>query len=295
MKTALIVNPASGRGKSLSLLPKVIDWCTKQKIEFKLMTTSGPGDATRLARAARFDGFERIVVLGGDGTINEVGQAICGTDIVLGIIPAGSGNDFFKMISRRRRQDEHLKIAFYGLPRKVDVGLVNGRPFFNAVGVGFDAEVAAIAAKSKFLSGIWVYLAAVFKVWRTFTPFPVDVEIDHLKINQAITLVCVGNGRSTGGGFYLAPQAAFDDELFDVCIIEGIPKMKIFSYLPRALKGTHVRLPGVRIYRSRRVVIKSGARLPVHIDGEVVAEPPEKLEIMFDRRKLNVAAIERGS
>lgn len=289
MKTALIVNPASGRGKALSLLPRVVAWCEKHKVEFKLLATSGPGDATRLARTARFDGCERIVVLGGDGTINETGQAIFNTNVTLGVLPGGSGNDFIKMISRSGKLDDHLKTAFFGKPHKIDVGLANGRPFLNATGIGFDAQVAAEAARIKWLSGKWVYLLAVLKVLKNFSSYQFDVEIDQMKSNQKATLICVGNGKSTGGGFFLTPQAKFDDELLDICIIEEIPKIKIFSYLPRALNGTHVRLPGVRIYRSRKIVIRSSEKFPVHIDGEIISEPLDKMEITLDRRKLNVA------
>jgi diacylglycerol kinase family enzyme len=110
-----------------------------------------------------------------------------------------------------------------------------------------------------------------------------------------VTLVCVGNGRSTGGGFYLTPQAMLDDGLFDICIIEGVSRAKIFNYLPRTIKGTHVRLPGVRVYRSKRVVVRSNENFPVHIDGEVLNPYPEKLEIVLEKRKFKLAMPEKAS
>jgi YegS/Rv2252/BmrU family lipid kinase len=293
MKTALIVNPVSGHGKSMSLLPRVAKWCREKNLEFRLFTTAEPGDGTLLARQARFEGFERIVVLGGDGTINEVGQAIAGSNIVLGVLPGGSGNDFYKMLGNHDDLSDALGTAFLGNHIPVDIGLVNGRLFFNAVGIGFDAEVAARAAEQKFLSGFWGYLLAVFKVWKNYRPLALDIELDQLKISQAVTLVSVGNGRSTGGGFYLTPAANFNDGLFDVCIIQELPKSKIFAYLPRALKGTHVRLEGVRTYRSRRVIIRSKENFPVHVDGEVTLGPMNKLEITLDARKLKVAVDEK--
>jgi YegS/Rv2252/BmrU family lipid kinase len=293
MKTALIVNPASGHGRSLSLLPKTVKWCQDNQIEFKLYTTAEPGDGVRLGRIARLDGHERIVVLGGDGTVNEVGQTVAGTDIVLGVLPAGSGNDFYKMLGKHRDFTHALKTAFQGNYALADVGMVNGRLFFNAVGAGFDAYVAARAAEQRALTGFLNYLWAVFKVWRVFQPLALDIELDQLKLSQSVTLVSVGNGRSTGGGFYLTPAARLDDGLFDICLIQGVPKRKIFSYLPRALKGTHVRLEGVRIYRSRRVVIRSKGSFPVHVDGEVMPGEQNKLEITVENRKLKVAVDEK--
>ncbi len=293
MKTALIVNPASGHGRSLSLLPKLVRWCQENQIEFKLYTTAEPGDGIRLGRLARLDGHERIVVLGGDGTVNEVGQTIAGTEIVLGVVPGGSGNDFYKMLGKHRDFTHALETAFRGDSAPADTGLVNGRLFFNAVGVGFDAHVAAQAAEQRLFSGFLNYLWAVFKVWRVFQPLNLEIELDQLRLAQSATLVSVGNGRSTGGGFYLTPAARLDDGLFDICLIPGVPKRKIFSYLPRALKGTHVRLAGVRIYRSRRVVIRSKAPFPVHVDGEVMPEEQTRLEITIDNRKLRVAVDEK--
>lgn len=295
MKAGIIVNPVSGRGKSLGLLPKVIAWCQNEGIEFRIYPTTEVGDGANQARIALQAGFERIVVLGGDGTINEVGGALFETEAVMGVLPGGSGNDFIKMLGKKVDFKESLKIAFLGLPHEVDVGLANGRPFFNVVGIGFDAQVAAEASKSKSLSGIWVYLKAVLKVLRKYRPVPLEIELDRLKLTQNVTLVSVGNGRASGGGFFLTPQAKFDDGLFDICLMEFLPKSRVFSVLPRALRGTHVRLDGVRVYRSRRIVIKSTEGFPVHIDGEAQPELLDKLEITMDKRKLKVSIAEESS
>jgi diacylglycerol kinase (ATP) len=295
MKAAIVVNPVSGRGKALGLLPKVVAWCQKEGIEFRIYPTAEVGDGANQANIALQAGFERIVVLGGDGTINEVGQALAGTETLMGVLPGGSGNDFFKMLGKKIGFEKALKIAFKGVPHDVDVGLANGRLFFNVIGIGFDAQVAAEAAKSKTLSGLLVYLKAVFKVWRTYKPLPLEIELDQLKLTQNVTLVSIGNGRASGGGFYLTPQAKYDDGLFDICLMEYFPKSKIFTVLPRAIKGTHVRLEGVRIYRSKRIVIRSAEGFPVHIDGEPQPEPLEKFEITVDRRKLRVSVAEESA
>jgi diacylglycerol kinase (ATP) len=294
MKVAVIVNPVSGKGKSLGILPKVVAWCHKQGVEFRLFTTVKPGDGIGQARLAKLAGYERVVVLGGDGTINEVGQVLLGTNTVMGVLPGGSGNDFHKMLGKKMSLREAMKIAFLGEPHEVDVGIANGRPFFNVVGIGFDARVAYEAAHSR-LSGFPAYLRAVFKVLRTHRPLPLDIELDQLKFSENVTLVSVGNGRASGGGFYLTPRAKLDDGLLDICIMKYFPKSKVFSVLPRALKGTHIRLDGVRVYRSRRVVVRSAEKFPVHIDGEPLTEHPDKLEIMLDLRKLKVAYGMTGS
>ncbi len=289
MKNAVIFNPISGRGRSLDILPKVMTWAGKQKVEFEFFSTTGPGDGVRLAKLCKFRRFEKVVVIGGDGTINEVGSGLIDSDIVMGVIPGGSGNDFYKMLGNNSRTENGFKTAFFGRPHPVDVGLVNGRTFFNAVGIGFDAEVALRASRSTGMSGMLVYLAAVFQSWRNLKPVELEIELDKHEFAANATLVCIGNGRSSGGGFYLTPQARFDDGLFDICLIEAVPKSKILTYLPRTLNGSHVRLPGVKIYRSKKIVINSYRKFPVHIDGEPLTEPIGLAEFTMESKKLKVA------
>jgi diacylglycerol kinase (ATP) len=292
MNTAVIVNPVSGNKRSLRILTKAIEWCYDQGMEFKLYSTQKPGDGIRLGRIARLDGYERIVVIGGDGTVNEVVQGVIGYDIIIGVLPGGSGNDFYRMLGNEGNLDDAMRTAFIGKAHEIDVGVANGIPFVNAVGIGFDAQVALSASQSNF-SGRWRYLSAVFKVLRGFIPYPLDIELEQVKLSEKMTLVCVGNGRNCGGGFHLTPQAKFDDGLFDVCLISAMSKLKIIHFLPRAIKGTHIRLEGVRIYRSRKIMVRSANRFPVHVDGNVMPEPVDKLEITFDRRKLKVAIAEK--
>ncbi|MEE9554731.1 MAG: diacylglycerol kinase family protein [candidate division Zixibacteria bacterium] len=285
----MILNPISGGGRALKILPKIVDWANKNGSEFELLTTTIPGDGIRLGRLCRFQKFQRVVVLGGDGSVNEVGSTLAGSDIVMGVLPGGTGNDFYKMLRNNNGLKSGLETAFFGKPQNVDIGLVNGRPFFNAVGIGFDAEVAHRAIQSDGSSGMMVYLSAVFQSLRNHRPIELEIEFDRVKIESKVTLFCVGNGRSSGGGFYLTPHANFSDGLFDVCLIEAMPKSRIFRYLPRTLNGSHVRLPGVKIYRSKKITISSYSELPVHIDGEPFSEPVKRIEFKMDKRKLKVA------
>jgi YegS/Rv2252/BmrU family lipid kinase len=292
MRYALILNPVSGSGRGLKILPKILKFAEKRNLDCELFTTTGPGDATELGRLCRFREFDRVVVIGGDGSVNETGVALAGGDIVMGILPGGSGNDFYKMLGNNGRLEKGLETAFLGKACEVDVGLINGRRFFNTVGIGFDAEVAHRAAKSTGMAGMMVYLSAVFQSWRNLKPVELKIAIDNIEIELNITLICVGNGKSSGGGFYLTPHAEFDDGVFDICLIEAMPKSRIFRYLPRTLNGSHVRLPGVRVYRSRKMMVRSYRNLTVHVDGEPLTEPTKEAEFVMDTRKLKVAVAE---
>jgi YegS/Rv2252/BmrU family lipid kinase len=297
MKCAVILNPVSGNGRALDILPKFHKWVSKNRVAFEIFTTTAPGEGRKIGRHIRRERFGRAVVIGGDGTINEVGSALLGSPVVLGVIPGGKGNDFFKMTGTnglRRAQssrslDSAFKTAFFGEPRQVDVGTINSKPFFNSVGVGFDAEVAEIVKKDESKTGTWAYLSAVFKALRNLKPIKIEIDLDGTVMMKEISLVCIGNGRSSGGGFYLTPSARFDDGLFDICVIGALSKSKVFQYLPRALNGTHVRLEETAIYRSRKATVVSKNRLPVHVDGEPLETSPRKIEFRFNDEKILVA------
>ena len=115
------------------------------------------------------------------------------------------------MIGTNGRLESAFRVAFFGEPRAFDVGTINDKPFFNSVGVGFDAEVAEIVAKNVRFSGIRAYLLAVFEAWRNLRPRKIKIDLDGTILSKDVTLVCIGNGRSSGGGFYLTPSAAIDD------------------------------------------------------------------------------------
>jgi diacylglycerol kinase (ATP) len=289
MKYAVILNPVSGNGRALDVLEKLHKWTRKNRINFKFFSTTAAGDGYKLGRHCRLERFERVIVVGGDGTINEVGSALLGSEIVLGVIPGGNGNDFFKMIGTNGTLDSAFKTAFFGEPRPSDVGTINGKPFFNSVGVGFDAEVGRIVAKNEKISGTAAYLLGVFEALRSLRPINIEMELDGMNIKKEITLVCIGNGRSSGGGFYLTPSAAIDDGLLDICVIDALPRRKVFTYLPRTLNGSHVRLDGIFIYRSKQVTLKSKSRLPVHIDGEPLVQPSKQLDFVIDDSRIYVA------
>jgi len=289
MKTAVILNPVSGGGKALKLLPKLGKWAKENKVDFELFTSTAPGESVELARLCMFKRFERVVAIGGDGSINEIGSVLAGSETILGVLPGGTGNDFYKMLGNNGTLRSGLETAFMGEAVDIDVAVINGMPFFNAVGIGLDAQVAQ-RAQAGGSGGMLVYLIAVFKSIRRYKPFDLTIELDKVRFETKSTLVCIGNGRSTGGGFYLTPQAAFDDGLLDVCIVEDLTRSQIFRYLPRTLNGSHTRLPGVKLYRSKKIVISSFQELPVHIDGETAVDPLKRVEIVLDEKKLKVAA-----
>ncbi len=162
----------------------------------------------------------------------------------------------------------------------MDVGRAGERWFTNGIGVGLDARVAVEANRNRRLRGIGIYLWALARVLRTFRPPVIRVETSEGEVmERPLTLVTVGNGGRHGGGFWICPDAVIDDGLLDVCVCDGLGKLQILRFLPKTIRGTHVGASCVHMRRVTRVRITSDTPLPVHADGEILAEDARELEI----------------
>ena len=290
MDTAkLICNPTAGRGRAGRLLPEVRAFLQSQGVETAVALTKAAREATALAAEAAAAGFPVVIAMGGDGTVQEVGEGLVqgrpstneqADATRLGVIPVGTGNDFAKMLSTTTDWRAACTRIAQGQPRRVDVGRVNGHLFLNNVGIGFDAQVGIEAQKIRWLRGQAVYLAALVRnlLLSYHTPH-VHVTLDEIEIKQAITLLTIGNGRCSGGGFWLTPQAEIDDGLFDICLVQGLSKLQILGFVPSAMRGTHITAEAVRMSRTRRLTITSGEPLPVHADGEILYTDAHQLTV----------------
>jgi len=299
----VILNPSAGQGTAGDLVSFLSQAFQRHNVRYHLTLTSAPGHATELARSAT---GPVVVAVGGDGTINEVVNGLAGSEKHLGIIPAGSGNDFIKSVnipSNPRDALEHL--VNRGRPMSVDVGTVEchenwpslegGIPssircFVNGVGIGFDAEVAAKTREIRFLKGFPLYLLAVLKTLGRYRSPEFEIRIDGYQERGRKLLVAVGNGRCAGGGFYLTPDAKVDDGVLDVCLVEDIPVRKILMLMPRVMRGKHKGVRYVNFQRGKEITLTSQDRFYVHADGEIVGRNVQRVQIKMLERKLSVIA-----
>ncbi len=280
MKTKIILNPNAGQGHGAKVLPEIETQLHAHGIPFELEQTAAPRQANRIAAQAAADGFERIVAVGGDGTVNEVVNGLMdaqaqGHSAVLGVIPIGSGNDFAFALNIPADIEKACAILQKGSPRRVDIGkvTVDGLPWFfdNGVGVGFDGEVVVDLQESRSLQGFLMYLWSVFRVlFKGRWPFEMEISIDGQTVRQPITLITVANGLRAGGGFLLTPDAKPDDGKLDICYANGLSKLGVLNLLPRTINGSHVRQKTVTIATGTRIKIVVPASAPAHIDGEVL-------------------------
>ena len=288
-KMKLIVNPVAGGGAGLRAIPKIQRFFKELGGDLDLQITSKPKEAKAIAHLAVKLGCGVVVAVGGDGTVNEVATSLVGTEVALGVIPTGNGNDFFRITGIDSSLLACCKALTAGRFRRIDVGsLGDNRFFFNALGVGLNGTIARRANRTHLLRGSPLYLYATLKTIPLYHPPQMKVRIDDYELQGRTTLIAVGNGASTGGGFRLTPFASPDDGLLDICLIEKVSKLKMFYYLPRLSKGNIPHLRSVKMFRGRKVEVESETPFTAHLDGEILGTDLQRLRADLLPKKLKV-------
>jgi YegS/Rv2252/BmrU family lipid kinase len=292
-----IVNPAAGKGAGKKVFSSLLGELERRSASYEIIETTGPGHATDAARAAA---TPVVVSVGGDGTVNEITNGIAGSTKSLGIIPAGSGNDFIKSVGVPRRPLQALQTLLRGVTRPVDIGTVRCTPtrdgggnfeprlFVNGVGVGFDAAVAARTREIPYLSGTALYVLAVLQTLGKYAPPNFKIQFDGSSHEGRGLLIAVGNGKCAGGGFYLTPDASVDDGLLDICSVDNKNIFQILSLMPRVMRGKHHNVPGVKFFRKKRLTISADEQFYVHADGEIVGANVRRVELGLHSSRLAV-------
>lgn len=296
----IILNPNAGKGGGRRLLAPLEKILKSRAIRYTLCCTSGPGEATDLARHAK---GAIVVAVGGDGTVNEVVNGLMGLNKTLGIIPGGSGNDFIKSINVPRDFDSAVATLLKGTTRMVDVGTIEWqelaeargeqpeprrRHFINGIGVGFDAAVAARTTEIKYLTGTPLYVAAVLRTLGTYRAPLFEMGINGQTSSSHNLLIAIGNGRCAGGGFYLTPDASVDDGLLDLCIIDDVKLSTILRLMPKVMRGKHLGEPMVNYLKTKEFHISSEEPFYVHADGEIIGRNVVGLRLGVLQRTLPV-------
>jgi YegS/Rv2252/BmrU family lipid kinase len=293
MKTLLIVNPKAGPGAFKRQLRNAQDHLLKMGCELKRVDTKGKEDATCLARQAAQDGFEVVVAVGGDGTINEVCNGLVNTDVVLGVLPAGTGNvfaaDMHIPIWTPLKPDAIMKAAeliVSGQRRRIDLGclrLADGttRYFLMWCGIGLDAAIsqAKSTAKSARSLSYATWVIAGLMVTYDFMGTSATIVTDDGVINERVLMVVVSNGQLYGRLWRMAPEAKMDDGLLDVGIMVGHRWPSTIKHAIGLTFRKHIKDPDFHLYRTTRLSFSAKQALPVHVDAETIGTTPVEIEI----------------
>jgi YegS/Rv2252/BmrU family lipid kinase len=265
-----IVNPTAARGKAARVGEKVRALCKERKVDFQLVYTDKPGDATELAAGVK-NKFECIVAIGGDGTINEIINGLIGGSSKLGIVPVGSGNDFVRALKLPHNLTKAFNILLAMKTRAIDIGQAGNRFFQNGLGIGFDAWVVQETKKVHRLRGTAIYLYSVLKTIYSYKPPVVKIEYKDVRREEKFYMITIGNGISLGGGFKLTPNALLDDGLFDLNIIRDSKKWEVYRNLLSVFTGKHIYLEQVTTDRADKISFRSNESFAAHVDGELLS------------------------
>jgi YegS/Rv2252/BmrU family lipid kinase len=301
-KYKIIVNPTSGRGTAEEAIPDLERFLREHNMEFDLVLTERPEHAVELAKQAALDGFDIVVVAGGDGTANEVLNGLMlakqagAEDVAMGVIAIGRGNDFAFGVNVPPGLEEGCQVLMENFRTSMDVGLVTGglypegRYFGNGVGIGFDAVVGFEALKMTRLHGFLSYIVAAVKTVFLYYQAPlVRIEFDGQTMEKHTLMISIMNGRRMGGGFMMAPEAGIDDGLLDLCIAEQVSKARIFTLIPRFMAGTQASQPAIQTDRTRSIVVTAlEGSLPAHADGETLCTEGEQLNVEILPRQIEI-------
>ena len=285
----LIYNPYAGRGRARRHVASAEEHLRARGARVDLESSTDPADLVRIASESSRAGYDRVVIAGGDGSLNLAIREFDLTRGTLGLIPTGSGDDFAKVLGLPRDVRRACDVIIDGTVREVDVALANGIRYLGVAGLGFDSEVAAFANRDvKFLRGSAVYLYAIFRVLPKFTPHTVRIQSENGTREEQIMFAVVGNSRQYGGGIRITPDAKIDDGLLDLCIVHRTTRGQLLKTLPRAYTGAHVSSPFVEIRRGREFSFESERPLEVYADGEPLTHTPVKFGLAGERLRIVV-------
>lgn len=282
IKYFIIANPKAGSSKLSEVLEKIESSFNESGFEFEVHLTKKRGDAGKFAKKAVDLGFTHIISVGGDGTTSEIaGEIVNNKDVVLGVIPVGSGNDFPKAMGIPLDKYKAINAVLTGKTKSADVAFIGERSFINGLGIGMDGAVAHMFSRLKKYFGLFGYvIGAVYQAF-LFSPFRTKILINSENKDGKFLLFGASNGPFQGGKFNLAPEASIFDGLLDFHIVGNMNPFERLVKIPDVLKGKK-NINKVDLIKSKKLDFETFIDLPAHIDGETftLEKGKHKIEIL---------------
>jgi diacylglycerol kinase (ATP) len=296
LQAHVILNPAAGRGAARRVKDQVAREFRGQGWSAEISETTGPYHGAQLAAEAARQGAQRVIAVGGDGTVHDVANGLIrahlaqGTAPAFGVVPVGSGNDFAKLTGVYRHSIPRAVARLVtALPRPFDAGLVLDEYFVNSMGFGFGPAVVRLRNAMPGLTGFLSYLIPVFRAFATFRPPRFDVAAAEWHETGYMMMVEVCNGTTAGGDYRFAPQADPGDGRLDVCLIRRVSLPRFLLALPRVMRGTHAGMREMALFRTSQLTIGSpDAPLLLHLDGELRDPGKHQVTVTLEPHCLHV-------
>jgi diacylglycerol kinase (ATP) len=301
----VIVNPVAGMGRAHQLEPRIQAMLRGGGVRTRVLETREAGHGERLAAAAADLGHDRVIAVGGDGTVSEVinglmrGSASGAPPPMLGVVPAGSGNDLARSLGLPLEPLDALKVALGAETRPLDLGVAASdgveRYFHAAGGTGFDAQVAFTMSgkRGRWQRGRAGYFLSTLNELRRYRNRELRIRLatphGARELEGRFLFVAFANGPFYGGGMQICPDASNQDGLLDVCLVGDISRLGALKELPGIYRAAHVNHPLVEIVRVLEARIEGEPGTRVHLDGEPLGGLP--VDVRIRPSALRVAAL----
>lgn len=271
MKYYFLINPNSGKNKKINIKEKIEAACKKRNISHEIIEIKDVHDVDDTV--VNIPDEECVIFsVGGDGSVSKVIHGILQSkNKILGVIPAGSGNDFYKSL-KKMSSGVHT----------IDVGKINERYFINIACIGLDADVANnidIIKNKKFIPVKQRYNASLIYTFFKYKFKKLQIKMGDVQVEKDCTILAVCNGQYYGGGYRIAPHALLDDGMFDIYVVEKMPKPKMIPVLLKLIRGTHESSPKVEKYTDGIVTIDTPMLCSCNVDGDPISGTHFELKI----------------
>lgn len=284
MNIAVVVNPAARAGAHRHSATRAAERLRALGHTATMLSGGSADESRKIIRTALREGAEAVVVVGGDGTINLAAQELAGTGIPLGIVPAGTGNDFAAYLGIPQLEPEKAADVIHaGAARALDLARVDrsdetSRLFATVLASGFDAKVNDRANRMRWPKGDMRYNIAVLVEFLLLKPIPFTLVIDGARVDGPVLLAAIGNTRSYGGAIPICPDADASDGMLDVTVIRPRGRLRLVSLMRAVYAGEHLGREGVEAHRGRTIRVEAAGT--AYADGDPIATLPVTVEVV---------------
>ncbi len=283
MNIKVIMNPKAGKGRALRIwqqTEKLLSALPKGQLAWTCYHSRGPEQTCELSGQAEQDGFDAVMVVGGDGTVGDAARGCLEHRLPLIIVPAGTGNACARSLGLSNTRDALTQLLRDGEIVDLDAGMIGNAFFLNMAGVGFDADVLNQYKKSGWARGIPGYIGVGLGMLNSYQAAKLTITDDRGTQTCQAAMVAVCNGPYYGGGLLMAPQANMQDGLLDICLLEDLAPKDYLAIWQGLYTGRHLRHPKVRVFQTSRLVVESDQPLRYHRDGDLAGSTPCEIRVL---------------
>jgi YegS/Rv2252/BmrU family lipid kinase len=281
-----VINPVSGGKKKTAFNKQVLEVLDLNRFDPTFKVTDHANHAYELAKSAIEEQYDAVIAVGGEGTLNEIGSALAGSEVPLGIIPEGSGNGLAYYLGIPMNESAALRRINRFDSVEIDCGKVGDRYFFNMAGIGFDASVSDKFASETFRGPVG-YLRTAINVLSKYKPRKYSLKIDGKIYEREAFMVSVANSPQYVNNAYIAPNASINDGLLDVCIVHKFPLYILPMMIFHLFNKTADQSEYVEIIPGKEICIEQEGKAPVHLDGEPM-DLGDKIDIKVQSNALKI-------